>query len=58
MNAEAWAGVAIAADVAGIADTVRSREWVDGTLTDVAGALGGLSSVGDPLDALRQTGAD
>jgi uncharacterized protein YukE len=58
MNAEAWAGVAIAEDVAGIGGAVRSRDWADGTLADVAGALDGLSAVRDPLDALKQIGAD
>jgi hypothetical protein len=58
MTAGAWAEIAIAGDVAGIADAVRSREWVDGTLADAAGALDGLSLTADPLGDLGRLGAD
>jgi uncharacterized protein YukE len=51
-----WAGLAIADDVAAIAGTVRSREWVDGVLADVAPALDGLTLTGDPLGGVGEPG--
>ncbi|MEU4624430.1 hypothetical protein AB0G04_31195 [Actinoplanes sp. NPDC023801] len=58
MTTESWAGVAIAGDVSGIADAVRSRDWIDGTLADAAGTLDGLSLLADPLGDLGRAGAD
>ncbi|GIE29040.1 hypothetical protein Ait01nite_020850 [Actinoplanes italicus] len=58
MISEAWAEIAIAGDVGGIADGVRGREWIDGALADAAGALDGLSLTADPLGDLGRLGVD
>jgi uncharacterized protein YukE len=51
-----WAGIGIAEDVEQIADAVRGRKWVDGSLAVAGGGLDGLATVSDPAGALAQFG--
>jgi uncharacterized protein YukE len=52
----AWAGVWIAEDIELIAQGVRGRSWVDGSLGVVGAGLDGLALVSDPVGALLQYG--
>lgn len=52
----AWAGVWIAEDIELVAQGVRNRSWVDGTLGAVGAGLDGLALVSDPVGALLQYG--
>lgn len=52
----AWAGVWLAEDIELIAQGVRDRSWVDGTLGTVGAVLDELAVVSDPVGALLQYG--